>query len=213
MKSCLLKLVLLLFFCNVSNAQEHKNILYFSPLRLLDPYNPGIELGFERMLSKKHSLALSGTYLNEFFQYVNADDLNGFKVAIEYRYYFGDAAKKIRFFVSGNAVYNYSSYTSKFDYVEITNPFSTIVTLPVNYQRQSATINLNAGLQWLMASKWVLKLSLGPGVRFNTVTAENIPDEAVYERYRPGHFTLIRYIEGRNNIPNFQYQLTLGYRF
>ena len=213
MKSCLLKLVMLLFFCNGLNAQEHKNIVSFSPLRLLDPYNPGIELGYERMLNEKNSLALSGTYLNEFFQYVNADQLKGFKVAIEYRHYFGDAAKKFRLFVSGNAVYNNSSYTSKFEYVEITNPFSNEVTLPVNYQRQSATINLNVGFHSVIANNWVFKFSLGPGVKYNVITTMNEPNDEVFELYSPRHFMMNRYRDEIKYFPNFQIQCTLGYRF
>ncbi|MDB5272311.1 MAG: hypothetical protein JWO58_678 [Chitinophagaceae bacterium] len=65
-------LFFLLMFGFSSYAQQsapalRNNQLKFSPIKLIDPINPGLELSYERRYAKQFSTQLSVAYLKDFF--------------------------------------------------------------------------------------------------------------------------------------------------
>lgn len=60
-----------LSYSKTLNAQHpdpgKKNRITFSPVRLVDPVNPGIELGYERLHGKRYATQLSADYCKTLF--------------------------------------------------------------------------------------------------------------------------------------------------
>jgi len=212
MKAVRLFLLLTLLTFNFLQAQETKNIVRFSPLRLLDPFNPGIELAYERYLSPKKSISFSATYLNKIFQLTNNDNLNGFKLSGEYKCFVTEETKSLRFYFSANLVFNKSNYVNVSRFYKVGDTTFNTTEFSFNYHRKSLALNANIGFQKSFSNHWILDVSAGAGAKCNIVTTSNKPDEKVYSEVQKP-MLMIRYEEGWLYLPNLQLQCTLGYRF
>lgn len=193
-------------------GQESKNMIRLSPLRLVDYFNPGLELSYERAITQKHSLAFSFTYLNHVFQIVDDDNLNGFKLGTEFKWFRESSSEKLRYYFSANLVYNNSTYTSDSRFVKKGDTLFKPLALGVDYHRQSLALNGNFGLQRNFSKNWLIDISVGIGGKCNVVHLIRKPDENIYAEVMKT-MIMIKYSEGWLYLPNAQFQCTLGYRF
>ena len=82
------------FLFIVSNAQKvdyvskFKNNIKFSPVKLIDIVNPGIEFGYERYYSHKYSTQISITKLERLNPFYYSE-YSGYKVSIQQNIFFG----------------------------------------------------------------------------------------------------------------------------
>jgi hypothetical protein len=72
-------------FAQKNEAIETSQIS-FSPFRIIDPLNPGLELGFEKVYNKRFSTLLSIGYMKDLFHVTPFNNYKGWRSAVEERY-------------------------------------------------------------------------------------------------------------------------------
>ena len=97
MKSRFIVLCILILTCSVSFGQKipeavgYRNAIKFTPLKLLQPINTAVELGFERNHNVRYASTLMLSYLlpppSFFLQDDFASKTKGFRTSFQERYY------------------------------------------------------------------------------------------------------------------------------
>ena len=93
MKTCLLITITSFLFnfncvlAQTSTLSYYKNQLKISLFRYIDPINPGAEISFERITSKKSSFQLSISYLDDLLSTTNRVMYGGYRISVEKKYF------------------------------------------------------------------------------------------------------------------------------
>jgi hypothetical protein len=198
MKFFLLFILLLpVHYCSAqdSNQVYFSNQIKFSPLTLLSDYS-GIKLSYERMLNRKFSSQISGTYITDINK-VSKDLKNrtGYALNFEQKYFMHNF-NMTRFYLAVDFdflkcryedVLNFKTDSIKKGLLGNYNPsYSDSIVL----ERKMYTVGLKAGIQFLYKS-FVLDFNFGLAYRNRDVR----------------HFNRINPIHNLRNtdLPNFYY--------
>lgn len=154
---------------------KSKNIVKWTPLKLIDLSNAGVELSLERKLANKVSIQASAMILeNLIFRnlYNTMYEHGGFKLGLESKYYVHDVFP-FGMYISAEASYlnrkmnqvlNFSHTVN--DSIQFTYPDS------VRTQKQTFSLVLKLGFQYVR-KRLVLDMYVGVGLRYRNVKHYN----------------------------------------
>lgn len=160
---------------DVGALRQYRNQLKVSPIRILDPFNPGFELSYERHFSKRFSTQLSMALLKDAFKITGNDDYKGYRVALEEKYFVTNT-KRFRPYVSLDVVYHWIRIRRQDDFTPFPDGYYTvndtmatdIYTDDYRIEKKMLTINGKVGLQVLLG-RVVLDLGYGLGIKFKQI--------------------------------------------
>jgi hypothetical protein len=178
-----------------SNRVYFKNQIKFSPLTLLSDYS-GIKLSYERMLNKKFSSQISGTYITDINK-VSKDlkNRNGYALNFEQKY-FAHSSNMTRFYLAMDFDFLKCRYEDvlrfKSDSIikNFFGSYNATYADSIVLERKMYTVGLKAGIQFLYKS-FVLDFNFGLAYRNRDVRHFN--------RINPIHNLRI------TDVPNFYY--------
>lgn len=195
------------------------NQVKFSPIRVLDPFNPGFEISYERVYSR-WSTQVSAALLADPFKLTGHDRYTGVRLALEQKYFF-IVSRKFRPYVSLDLVQHqitirrtdeFSPYPDGYLYAD-DSTYYEVYSDSYRIEKQMVTVNTKIGIQANLG-KVVLDLGVGVGLKFKTVQH--------FERTNLGH-TIVQGVDevpsiatidrGRYTTPNLPLNLKVGLLF
>lgn len=159
-----------------STMSKYKNIIKFTPLKLIGPVNSALEISYERKTGDNFSTQIMGSYLlpESFIDQANgfSPNIKGYRLAVEERFYMNKSAPLGPYFglelnymknryrdvwnmrvkdVSSDTSFNYSYYPDTF-----------------RIEKQTYSINLKIGYQ-LFLKRFSFDFYTGVGLRYKDV--------------------------------------------
>lgn len=195
------------------------NQLKFSPIRVLDPINPGFEISYERLYSR-WSTQFSAALLADPFRLTGHSKYSGRRIAIEQKYFF-IKSKKMRPYLSLDVVSHqmtirrkdeFSPYPDGYLYDEDSTTY-VVYNEEYRIEKQMVTVNAKIGMQANLG-KVVLDFGIGVGIK-----SKNIQH---LERTNINHFlvqgvdespALSVYDRGKYITPNLPINFKVGFLF
>ena len=188
-----------------------------SPYRIINPINPGVELGIEHLFNTKHSVQAVFTYLYDPFRITDFQNFEGEKINLEYRYYFKSFFNR-NFYLAPELEYFQNRFNADFNYDFLINTGDTSwiasqYTDHVYVEKKALTLNYKMGIQW-RSNRFIVDAETGIGLRYRSVHHydKTFPDhpmtrqgfiDAYYSAYKEGdYFTF-----------NWLFIFRIGYRF
>ncbi|WP_214070022.1 hypothetical protein [Mucilaginibacter sp. dw_454] len=113
MRLNLTKLILLVFITlstRVTLAQSHENDrpnqIFITPLRAIDPINPGFELGYQRAYGKNLATSFAVARMTSVIDpEIDFSNYKGWRLDIEQKYFLPTRRRNFRMYVAANAMY------------------------------------------------------------------------------------------------------------
>jgi hypothetical protein len=208
----MLRYILIVIICSspfVLKAQEQQKVYYnqikVSPLRIVDFFNPGIEVNYERLHKRNFSTQLSVTYPTTIFG-KNIENFRGYRVAIEEKYF----RQKNH---PAGAYLSAEIHHSNIRFNKINELYDSAVTIIDTFtvHRQTTALNFKLGRQFYH-KQFVLDLSMGVGLKYRDVKHSNRSSEFIEAR-EPFDFHITSIREVRHFTINIPIAFRLGYRF
>lgn len=175
--------------------------------------DPGVDLSYERRLSSQFSIQITGRYVVDILRPM--DNLHGFGVYVEPRYYLTTTARS-HTFMSLNFGYLNSQYKTEENFM---NPHADSINKldydfvdTVLVKRQTAELTLNYGVQKYY-KRFVFEFSAGLGIRYREIA---LSDKLYADQYM---FKNRHWIFGGPNeegyffTPLIPLRFKVGYRF
>jgi len=132
----------------------YKNQVKWSPFRLMDIRNPGLEISYERIYAKKHSTQLALAYMTDPLQATDFKNYEGGRIALEQKYFYM-RKKYLATYFSAELVYSKTKFEQTSRFVNTTGGYyahnysqSYVDTFSVN--KQMFTFNLKGGIQFTL---------------------------------------------------------------
>jgi hypothetical protein len=232
----ILILVLLLGNALNINGQEKqkleskKNSIVFSPLCLLDPINPALQLGYQRMIGLKWELQLEGGYIINksplilFFNPGESSDEytnKGYKVRTELKYiiikkrkfnfyssceiqYLKNKSEVVNQFIVSDPTYDYS-FDLPSDAKENEYEYNDYFT----NNKTKYALNIKGGIK-LFAGSMLFEGSSGLGIAYRKnihSNRENLNDAPLDDSFLNDN------LKGEKIILNIPLNIKIGYRF
>lgn len=180
---------------------RYANILKITPLKFVGLVNPAVELSYERKTGKNFSTQLMASYLlRTSLIYGFQPDLEGYKVAIEEKFYFNKSALQGRYLgLEFSFMHNKNKEIWQFGEADIYNNPTAVLT---NYtdtfgiNKQMYRLHLKLGYQYIY-KRFAIDVFAGLGVRYkNTTHFDRINPMDEMERPRHINFNYISNREG-----------------
>ena len=184
-----------------------KNQIKFSPLRLVDLYNPGVELSYEQLYAKRFSTQVSVSYGIDIFGMFAFHAFHGYRLSVEEKYFFEPAGTH-RKYMSFDMVWNYNHYNNELQYIDTTN--NEIKSDGFTIYRKTFSINLKYGKQ-IVLNRFIIDWCAGIGIK-----QRNITDNGRTHIYpRSKGFDFLSQIEepGKTVTLNIPFNIKIGYIF
>jgi hypothetical protein len=198
-------------FAQKNEAIETSQIS-FSPFRIIDPLNPGLELGFEKVYNKRFSTLLSIGYMKDLFHVTPFNNYKGWRSAVEERYYF-PIQKRRRIYLAIDAVYlkaNYG-YRAWLKHDEVLTPDGYYD--PFDVSMKNLSFNCKYGIQ-LPLKHFVFDFSTGIGLKYRSVERTGFNDAGDKESmFRHFNFYYNVTKDGHGLRLNVPVNLRIGYSF
>ena len=147
------------------NSGVYKNQIKFSPFRLVDFFDPGIELSYERLYSKRFSTQVSGSYDIDLFGMFGFHAFHGYRFSVEEKYFLDPTGKR-RNYMSLDLVWNNNHYNNELQYLDTTS--NEIKCEGFTIYRKTFSINLKYGKQ-IILNRFIIDWCSGIGVKFRNV--------------------------------------------
>jgi hypothetical protein len=219
MKKIILSIGLLLIanFLLAQNAYNYKNQIKFSPLRTINWFNPGLELGYQRNYGH-FATQISGAYLIDVWGMNFRDNVQGYRFSLEEKYNFPKSYfKRQKTFISCEIGYNNINSTrlsQRFilkDNQEQDYENSYIDDYEIN--RKSIMFDVKVGMEFQI-KHLLLEWEVGLGVAYQNVKQLNKKNHDYEMGYGIHDFISIMFEgEGKKVIPNIPLSLKIGYVF
>lgn len=216
------KLTLLLFIIisfNSLGQEIAKNQIKFSPIRLIESVNPGLEISYERRF-QNISFQLSGTYLKNFLNTASYEDFEGQRISFELKYFTGPI-KKLKPYFAIEYVY-YQSFikdsTSFYIHDEEESEYSLYretYTELHNINKLTNSINFKVGFQVYITKITVIDVGFGVGIKVKN-TIHSGRSNPADEMYHPRHPNVHYYAKQESNnevFLNIPINFKIGFRF
>ena len=213
-------LFLITFSVFTTYAQDHipewKNQLKFSPLRVVDPSNPGIEFSFERIHKKGFSTMASVGLMQDIFNFTDHIDYSGIKLSLEEKYFFS-----VKNFKRFNA-FQYAAM--ELSYLEVDYNTSSLFIKDVfiggpkyldtfNIAKQNISVNFKYGVQ-VPLNRFLIDISAGIGFKHKSIEREGVLNRFAYEVvHKHPHIDDLHKKEGKYITFNFPFNIRIGYGF
>lgn len=193
-----------------------KNLVKFSPLRVMNPVNPAIAFHYERVTGKFYSTTVgAGWILPSVILETRSPSNRGFTVSLEERRYFRPAP--LNKFVGLELFYLHNNYKD----VELfapegshywNSPDDEQYTDSIGIRKRSIALNARAGIQ-MVGKKLSFEVSAGLGIKYrHVVHTDRINPE--HKSVGTRHFNVghISNQEGNLVRPNLVVDIRLGWR-
>lgn len=169
------------FLFGQDNNLFKSNQIKFSPLKIIDPINPGIELSFEKFYANRYSSQVSIGYMKSIFKTESFDNYNGIRISVEEKY-FQKMNARHRTYVSTELVYLKVNYSTSALFVKDTALRTPAYGDSFSVSKQTMTANLKYGIQIPFFKNYIIDLSTGIGIKYKMAKRSGLLDENAYER-------------------------------
>ncbi len=213
------------------SVHRKANRILILPSHLFDPLNPSIQIGFERKIAKHSAIQLQyGWVLTRdlFNQFLNSLSVNvgatspekaGFKLRLEYRYYFGEPDERVFPYLAGECQYldittstvgTFVASDENFPYdFEVLYEFTPYED-EFRYRKSRLGLNAKLGVLFLISSRITLDLYIGAGINFR--------NSVHFDRLNPNDWFFVpgfnhHWSPGRTFYPNVPAGFSLGVQF
>ncbi|MFL5740870.1 MAG: hypothetical protein ACJ75B_11675 [Flavisolibacter sp.] len=199
-------ILLMLYWCITTHPQENKvryeNQVWVNLPRLIDPANPGIEMGYERALSRKFSQDVIIGWMRPVFQ---TNKFEGYRFGLEEKIFLNRHEPAL--YLAAQLIYNHSAlyHVDNYGYDSTANAF---VNAPFTIVQENLSLNFISGL----VAHWrrvVLDLYMGIGIKYRTIRHINrkypIQPRLGFDPYRSR--------EGSSWQPNLPISIRIGFAF
>lgn len=175
-----------------------KNQLKFSPVKIFDPINPGIEISYERRTGS-FSTQIAAAYLTDVFHIGDFRKLKGFRVGLEEKYFLNCPTKKMFQQKKYHQPYfsidvAYSTIDYKFEAMFGTEimedePLSNEYLDVFGVKKEKIVLNFKYGLQ-KQYKNFVFDLSFGIGLKYKNVVHydRDVPTDKMENSRHPNVF-------------------------
>ena len=211
--------ILPLVACIESSGQTigpPKNQIKFSPFKLVDPVNPGIELSLEHRFGNRSSTQLSYAYMINLFPSTGYTDYSGNRIVIEQKYFLRPLSNSQVAYLSLEFSSTDVSYNNRgvFGYkLPGVDSFLYTYVDTFHIQRKTASLNIKAGQQFYVG-RFVFDMAIGVGIkRKNVMHSERIAPEDEMEPTRHPNAYYIAEQEGKYFTFNLPFSFKFGYTF
>jgi len=195
---------------------EYKNQIKFSPLRLLNNLNPGLELGYEREYDK-YSSQVSVAYLFDFFPITEYKNYSGHRIMLEQKYFIFKRKYVRQYFSLGMGYYSASMIASSLfmpkdiergDILYYDSQYEDTFKL----KRIGVPIDAKYGIQ-LLIDRSIIEFSVGFGFIIHNITHSNRmnPNDKMVNDHFNVYYMMEK--EGKHVMPNLPLTLKLSYAF
>lgn len=200
-----------------TNLNTYKNQLKFSPFRLIDPVNPGVELSYERLHGKNFSTQLSVAYMTDPLKAAYYSSFKGFRLALEEKYFIENTSFVHKYFSTDivfckttiNDIGRFGIYESSLDSLARLYNYADSFTV----HKQTLTLNFKLGFQ-IIKKHFVIDMCMGVGVKYKDVQHSDrlIPTDKMEI---PRHPNVYYYSEkeGKYFTMNIPMNIKIGYIF
>ena len=160
---------------DVHTGPKYRNQVKFSPIRVVDPVNPGYELSYERSYGRS-STQLAAAVLADPFSGTDNDKYSGVRVAIEQKFFFGHSPK-VRPYVAMELVFHKIDIRRKDRFADDRRSWryaieDSLYTEPYvddyRIEKSMFTASAKVGLQAILG-RVVLDFGYGIGLKWRTV--------------------------------------------
>ena len=162
-----------------ADQPKRKNQFKFSPARVFDLVNPGIEFSFEKLHSRTSS-QISIAWMRDIFNTTPFEQYKGWRFSLEEKFFISQK-KKRRTYLGIDLVYlnvDYA-YKSSFHTRDTANP--VYFTDTFNVARQTIALNFKKGVQFYLRS-FVIEIYGGIGIKYKIVDRSGINDPSTVEQ-------------------------------
>jgi len=218
----LLTLLVMNVYSQHDTLSSSKNIIKFTPFKIVNLSNPGVEFSYERTTGRKFSTEISTTYLltSLMQETIKVDSHNegGFGLAIQEKYYFiKDAPVGLYFALEMNYINTKYGKISSFGLTDLYPPDTTYIdnsySDTISIHKQTYSINLKFGFQKLF-NRFTVDVYAGIGARYKDVIHhDRIDPKDPATNTRHPNFYYYRDEEGKNWRISIPLNVRLGYRF
>ncbi len=176
-----------------STMSEYKNIIKFTPLKLIGFVNPALEISYERKTGDYFSTQIMGSYLlpESFIDQANGfnPDIRGYRLSVEERYYINKSAP-LGPYLGLELNYMKNRYKDVLnlrikDNLSDTSFNYTLIPDTFGIKKQTYSINLKFGYQ-LFVKRFSFDFYAGLGLRYKDVShfdRKNPDDEVEIPRH------------------------------
>ena len=192
--SLLIAFVLMNQIVYAQNEVPGKNSISWSPFRMADPVNPGIELGFERSQGKKYALSISAGYMTRLFDMGSFTNYKGMRLSVEEKAFvpFGPEFSN-RNYVSAETVFLNVKYSSSGQFAADTSLNAASYYDSFRVSKQTLALNIKFGfLLDVRIKKFFVDFSVGAGLKYKMVKRNGLIDPDAFElspRHPNAYFT------------------------
>lgn len=153
-----------------SENSFYKNQIKISPLRIIDLSDPGIELSYERLFSKRFSTQVSGSYDADLFGLFAFHGFHGYRFSLEEKYFLETTAAYNRKYISVDLVWNNNHYKHAVKYSDTTTNEIDVERFTI--YRKTFSVNLKYGKQ-ILYNRFIIDWCIGAGIKFRNVNSPN----------------------------------------
>ena len=195
-----------LFVSAQNNSGFYKNQIKFSPFRVIDLSNTGMEISYERMHSEKFSTQFSYTFDKDILGFFPFDNFRGYRLSVEEKYFF-KSVPKYRKYVSVDLVLNNNKYTDEISYRD--SVLGGIGKERFLIHRKTFSVNIKYGKQFLL-KRFIIDGCIGAGIKWRNIVSDN-----VHPLIQSKGIDLISPLRtpGRNLTFNLPINVKIGYIF
>lgn len=202
-----------------SSSNQYRHQLKFSPLRLVDPINPGAEFSYERLLDQRNALQVSYARMTDPFGTAYPyTRYGGHRFAAEGKRFFTKKSGE-RFYASLELVYSAVHYPTVglFEKKGAGNDTATAYRSysdSVHLYRKTVSLNGRAGYHLFFFKHFVWDVAVGFGIKYRNVLHNGrlVPgDVLVPPRHPNAHYMAEQ--AGKSVTVNLPFTFKIGYAF
>lgn len=175
MKNCILLIFLFFIFHAIYSqtieAKLYKNQIRWSAFRMLDPINPGLEIGYERMFKGKYSTQLSYAIMRDYAKVSKYKDFDGIRLSLEQKFFY-EIRENLLYFHAVEFVYSHNtfkyevSYIKRDSYAHTSDPDSYLDIYTLD--KWKYILNYKTGFQKSL-NHFMFEMTAGLGLKYRTI--------------------------------------------
>lgn len=146
----------------------YKNQIKFSPVRMIDLFNPGLEISYERVHSGKFSSQFSYAFDKDIFGLFPFNNFRGNRFSLEEKYFYKSMDNK-RKYVSLDLILNNNTYSQVKSYPDSVS--GNIENRRNFFHRKTFSANIKYGKQFFL-NRFIVDLSIGAGIKWRSLIPE-----------------------------------------
>ncbi|TSJ44083.1 hypothetical protein FO440_07880 [Mucilaginibacter corticis] len=157
-------------------TDSYPNQIIVTPLRIVDPINPGFELGYQRSYHNNFATLVAVARMsNALLPKSDFTDYKGWRLDLEQKYFLPTKRSSFRMYIAANMVYLKADYKANMVFAADTSASSPAYNDNVDIHKRFIAGNLKYGVQ-LLARRFVFDFYAGFGGELRKVTQSGLVD-------------------------------------